>query len=228
MKKGLVVMCVAILGVAGLAATLRVPTDYATIQAAVDAANPGDEIVVAPGTYDEIVDITSKTDITIRGDVTVTVPEGSECCGTRLAKVSDQMAVVITQINIFDSKNITLQYLTLSGGKYGIYVQGSKSSPVTNLLIDHCLVLRNGDDGIHMTGHYKNVDIQCTAVDYNNSDGIDLGGAGADINIENCSVSYNGQKAATGVGIRVGALAKNVVIKANCIEGNAFAGIHPG
>ena len=33
------------------AATINVPADYATIQAAVNAANPGDTIIVAAGTY---------------------------------------------------------------------------------------------------------------------------------------------------------------------------------
>jgi hypothetical protein len=43
------------------AATLHVPTDYATIQAAVDAAAPsGDEILIAPGVYHEQVAIKGK------------------------------------------------------------------------------------------------------------------------------------------------------------------------
>ena len=33
------------------AATINVPADYTTIQAAVDAASNGDEILVAPGIY---------------------------------------------------------------------------------------------------------------------------------------------------------------------------------
>lgn len=37
------------------AATLHVPADFATIQVALDAAVPGDEVVVAPGTYSDAV-----------------------------------------------------------------------------------------------------------------------------------------------------------------------------
>lgn len=35
------------------AATLNVPGDYGTIQAAINAASPGDEIVIANGSYNE-------------------------------------------------------------------------------------------------------------------------------------------------------------------------------
>lgn len=46
--------------------TLNVPADHSTIQAAVDAAKPGDLVLVAPGTYDEAVKVTVDG-ITIRG-----------------------------------------------------------------------------------------------------------------------------------------------------------------
>ena len=50
----------------GEGATLNVPDDFDTIQAAVDEAAPGDLVLVAPGTYEEAV--TVETDeIVIRG-----------------------------------------------------------------------------------------------------------------------------------------------------------------
>ena len=39
------------------AATIRVPRDHKTIQAAIEAANPGDVILVGPGTYSEYLEL---------------------------------------------------------------------------------------------------------------------------------------------------------------------------
>jgi pectin methylesterase-like acyl-CoA thioesterase len=45
-----------------------VPREYPTIQAAVDAANPGDLIRIAPGTYrEQVVVPQSKHDLVLRG-----------------------------------------------------------------------------------------------------------------------------------------------------------------
>ena len=53
--------------------TINVPGNYSTIQAAVDAASNGDEIIVAPGTYtgtgDEVVDMKGRA-ITLRASGT--------------------------------------------------------------------------------------------------------------------------------------------------------------
>ncbi len=45
---------------AGLGDTLRVPDTFATVQAAIDAAMPGDLILVGPGLYEERIDLGGK------------------------------------------------------------------------------------------------------------------------------------------------------------------------
>src|SRR5438128_10853671 len=50
----------------GLAATIRVPSDYSTIQAAADAASSGDTVEIAPGIYPEQILIVGKS-LTLAG-----------------------------------------------------------------------------------------------------------------------------------------------------------------
>ncbi|OYD13719.1 hypothetical protein CH333_07345 [candidate division WOR-3 bacterium JGI_Cruoil_03_44_89] len=67
MCKRLVVagLLVLLFSVPALAGVLMVPEEYATIQAAVDAAVPGDTVSVASGEYEEYIGVIGKTDLTI-------------------------------------------------------------------------------------------------------------------------------------------------------------------
>lgn len=50
----------------GSPGTIYVPDDYLTIQATVNVASPGDNIIVYPGTYTENVDVNKSLTIKIR------------------------------------------------------------------------------------------------------------------------------------------------------------------
>ncbi len=88
---------------------------YADIQAALAAAQPGDRIVVMPGTYTAPI-IAPVEDVILEGAdrdrVVITVPGG-------LAGVTVR------------ADHVTVRSLTLRGGKFGVHFQGTVASPIT-------------------------------------------------------------------------------------------------
>jgi Fibronectin type III domain len=67
----------------GMAATLNVPAQYSTVQAAVTAAQPGDTVLIAPGTYDETV--TTVRNGTALAKITIDGQNKDTCIITKLA-----------------------------------------------------------------------------------------------------------------------------------------------
>ncbi len=106
---------------------LRVPDDYSTIQDAVDAAAPGDLILIAPGTYYESV-IVETDDIVIRGlDRNEVIIDGQHERPNGFIVFSNGVAI----------ENLTVHSHTSNGvfftGDYGtdIIVDGYRASYVT-------------------------------------------------------------------------------------------------
>lgn len=139
------------LAVGATADTLRVPSDFPTIQAAVDAAGPGDVIDVAKGTYDETVVISGKTELTLRGKAKPTIDganagvplriegsQGIEVDGFALADGFED------DVEIVGSSDVIVRRCELDGGALdGISVDDS-----TNVLIEKNRFTDQGDDGI--------------------------------------------------------------------------------
>ena len=119
--------------VAQRSGTLRVPQDYPTIQAAVDAAKSGGLVLVSPGVYKEAVTVTT-ADIVIRGaDRTRTVLDGEFTRDNGIKVLADGVAV----------ENMTARNFKLNGF-FWTGVDGYRGSYLN--------AVRNGDYGIYAFG----------------------------------------------------------------------------
>jgi hypothetical protein len=85
---------------------IHVPTDQPTIQAAINAAVDGDEVVIAPGTYNEAINFSGKA-ITVRGEAG---PDVTTIDATGLGQVS------VVRFGQGEGPDSVLQDLTITGG----------------------------------------------------------------------------------------------------------------
>lgn len=174
----------AVLAVGATADTLRVPADFTTIQAAVDAARPGDVIDIAKGTYDESVVISGKNQIALRGKAKPTIDGGDSAVPLR---IEDSDAITVdglvlangleNDLEIVGSSNVVIQRCQLDGGALdGIGVDDS-----TNVLIEKNHFEAQGDDGIDFDqeeGPVTNARISKNRFERVSDDAIDLDGSG--------------------------------------------------
>jgi parallel beta-helix repeat protein len=123
---------------AAWAAVLRVPQDYATIQAAMDHAAAGDTVVIAPGTYTGA----GNTDVEIRKAVTVRGIAPGDPCSVAGTVIDCQGAGRAFRFRGEQSSPAVLAGLTITGGRAkngsGIYIL--RSSPT----ITRCSIVGNG------------------------------------------------------------------------------------
>lgn len=110
---------------------LNVPEEFATIQEAVDAASEGDLILIAPGTYNEAVQVTTNN-IVIRGlDRNTTILDGNfeldngiRVVGAEGVAIENLTAMNFTKNGFFwtGSTGYRGSYLTAwRNGDYGVY-----------------------------------------------------------------------------------------------------------
>ena len=152
----------------------RVPGDHPTIQAAVDAASPGDLVLVDAGTYAEAVTVRTP-DITIRGvDRNAVVLDGGHELADGIAVVADGVAVENLTVRnyrengvLFDGAGIPVadqanppvygsgdaalvgyrvSYVTTSNnGRHGVYAFASRDG-----VIEHSYASGHPDSGVHV------------------------------------------------------------------------------
>ncbi len=152
------------------AKTLHVPADHASIQTAIDAAKPGDVVLVKPGTYAER--ITLKTEVTLRsvGDDTPgklgllraeeTILDGSQVKGHGSAVTMAQGAVLdgftVTGFGHYDEAEWAKHHKTQGNLQAHEHIGDSPapgiSVPNVTCVVQHNIVHHIGDTGIGLYG----------------------------------------------------------------------------
>jgi hypothetical protein len=175
---------------------LNVPSDFPTIQKAVDAAAPGDLILVGEGTYNEAVQVQTDN-LTIRGvdrnkvvlDGNLELDNGIRVLGAKGVAVENMTAINYTHNGFFWTgvDGYRGSYLTsYRTGDYGIYAFDS-----VNGQLEHIYAAGSPDAGIYIGECYPcNAVIDDTVSEHN---GLGYSGtnSGGNLTIVNSIFRFN-------------------------------------
>ncbi len=180
----------------GAPRTLEVPSGYGTIQDAVDAARPGDLVLVAPGVYRESVLVVTP-DLTIRGvDRNTVLLDGRGGLGTGI-RVVDTGGVAVENLTVRNYSQTGLTWIDAAGfrashvtaydnGRRGVEVFDSVDG-----LVEQVWTSGSGEAGLHLSqcDPCRIVVDGVTAVD--NGTGILLVNAGRELQVVRSTVRSN-------------------------------------
>jgi Phospholipase_D-nuclease N-terminal/Right handed beta helix region len=179
----------------GYAATVRVPQDFPTIQAAVDQARPGGMVLIGPGVYRESVTVTTPY-LTIRGtDRSRTIIDG-EFRRVNGIQVFEADGVAIENLTSRDNLSNGVSWSSVHGfwgrylttydnGEHGIFVSDSDHGQ-----IDHSFASGSADAGFSVVGCDPCASVIDDVVGTGNAAGF-RGTNAADLAIVNSSWSSN-------------------------------------
>ena len=160
-----------------------VPTQYSTIQNAIDAAVKGDTIVVAIGTYYENINFKGK-DITL----TSTNPQDSNIVASTVINGSNKGTVVT--FDGTETANCLLTGFTITGG-HASFLGGGIRGHGTNVTITHCVIIKNISDNEAGGVNYCQGVISNCIISYNYAKNYSGGLGRFDGTVINCLICYN-------------------------------------
>jgi hypothetical protein len=202
----------------GSAATINVPADHGTIQAAINVSVNGDEIVVAPGIYVGAIDFLGKS-ITIRsasGDPSDTTINGNG-------------AFHVVFIN--SSGNARLEGLTITGGDASGAGSNSEGGGVwafqSTLTVENCILENNlaAKGGGAFVFNGASTFLGCEFSNNNGGGasagggGIFRGGSGGTLTVDGCT--FTGNTATQGGAIMIFFNGPGVTISDSVFDGNS-------
>jgi hypothetical protein len=175
--------------------TLRVPEDFDTIQAAVDAAEPGDLVLIAPGTYEEAVDVTTD-DLTIRGlDRNEVILDGGFELENGIRVLADGVAVENMTARNYTTNGFFWtgatgyrgSYLTAHrNGDYGVYAFDSVKGQ-----LEHIFASGSPDAGVYIGQCYPCDAVITDVISEYNGLGYSGTNSGGNLLIVNSTWRYN-------------------------------------
>ena len=218
------------------AATRLVPSQYLTIQAAVNAAVPGDLILISPGIYKENITITNKS-ITLAslfhttGDtsyVRQTVLDGKR--GPYCVRVQPTLIPTFIGLTFLNADDGIRGYgkFRLIDSRVTLTTDGVDYEGGSGGLIQRSVFEGNNDDGIDIDNNVSAIIVDNTIQD-NGDDGIEIRlqpfiGPPLYVTIKDNIIRRNGEDGIQFISSNV-ATARNFRIEANVIADNAMAGI---
>lgn len=211
------VICLACAALAHAQATIHVPSDQPTIQAAINAAQPGDTVLVAPGTYFENINFEGKA-------ITVTSSNGPSVTTIDGGGLDSVVTLTSGEGNGSVLKGFTITHGNSTFNAGGIQIDSS--SPI----IDGNVVVNNQtcDSGAGMQVLFSSAIVRNNTITNNfragcsggvGGGGISLGGAGNAQILNNVISNNRIPNTASGGGISVNA-AGSPTIAGNTIAGN--------
>ena len=223
------------------AVKIRVPEDHKTIQAAVDAAQPGDTVVVAPGKYTERIRLKAGVALRSRGDdargtdglkrAAATVIDGGGKEGKQPGVVMAEGSVLdgftVTNVGAYDEvtwkKHFDSKGEELGDEEGATHAEGT--IPAIDIrgvtcTVTNCVVHHNGDVGIGVLGAEKT---RTAPLLTNNRVYRNMGGG---IGVaEGSEAIVRGNTCTENLRAGIGCRKANPIVTDNLCSGNVRAGI---